>query len=91
MGRESTNRINVYCKKGHLLFKNYRKVGGGTLLKCYEDEIGKDFSVHNEPPSLEEIIYCGQCEPPLAVAVVKMIHGRVAFEVKHGGIRKVVT
>lgn len=34
--------IDVYCKKGHLLFEKYKKVKSGFLMKCYIDEIGID-------------------------------------------------
>ena len=36
-------KIDVFCKNDHLLFGRYKKVKSGFLLKCYIDEIGKDY------------------------------------------------
>lgn len=88
MSKEKT--INVYCRNNHLLFERYRKVGGGRLQKCYRDEIGRDHT-KSQDLKLNQVIYCTKCEPALAVAVIKLIHGRIAYEVIPSGIRKVVT
>lgn len=91
MGKENKiKRIDVYCRKGHLLFENYRKVGGGRLQKLYEDEIGED---HTDSLGLPQsaVIYCRECEPPRPVANINLIHGRRAYEVIQSGIRKIVT
>jgi len=92
MGKEANKvrRIDVYCKEGHLLFEDYRKVGGGRLLKTYRDEIKEDHTDSGKLP-LHGVIYCRKCEPPRPVAEVEMIHGRVAYEIIQSGIRKVVT
>lgn len=82
--------INVFCRNGHLIFKNYHKVGGGRLQKCYSVEIGKDFTDSAEK-GIGDVIYCLKCNPMLPVATVSLIHGRRAFEIIQSGIRKIVT
>lgn len=86
---EKAKIINVHDKEGHLLFERYRKVGSGRLLKCFRDEIGVDHT-KSQDLTLDQIIYCTQCEPPLAVAVVTMIHGRVAYKIKSSGVPKMI-
>lgn len=91
MGKENKiKRVDVYCRDGHLLFEDYRKVGAGRLQKVYEDEIGEDHTDSLGLP-LSEVIYCHECEPPRPVSEVAMIHGRRAYKVIQSGIRKVVT
>lgn len=89
MGKEAKT-INVYCKNGHLLFKNYRKEGSGRLQKCFVDMIGKDLT-DSSSLKMNEIIYCTLCYPPIAVAVVGLVHGRPAYIINHSGTRKVIT
>ena len=90
MGKNRSTTIDVKCINGHVVFERYNKEGEGRLLKVYRDEIGTDHSKHSDKPELGEIIYCGICEPPLAVAAVQMIHGRVAYKVKPTGIPKTI-
>lgn len=91
MGKESkVKTIGVYCINNHLLFERYRKVGAGRLQKCFRDEIGVDHT-RSDDKQLGDLIYCLQCNPMLPVAIVAMIHGRVAYKVKSSGIRKIVT
>jgi hypothetical protein len=91
MGKENKiKKVDVFCRSGHLLFEDYRKVGGGRLLKAYQDEIGEDHTESGELPP-HAVIYCRECDPPRPVATVEMIHGRVAYEIIQPGIRKVVT
>lgn len=82
--------INVYCRKGHLLFEKYHKKGGGRLQKCYLDEIGNDHTGSAER-EINETIYCLECNPMLPVAILSLIHGRKAYKIIQSGIRKVVT
>jgi len=82
--------VNVYCRKGHLLFEKYHKKGGGRLQKCYINEIGNDLT-ESTKKEIGETIYCLQCNPMLPVAVVSLIHGRKAYKIIPSGIRKVVT
>lgn len=85
--KEST--ITVFCNNGHKLWR-YKKVGAGLLQKCYEDMIGRDYTGDNTQLDLGQTIFCAQCEPPLAVAIVKIISGRRAYEVT-SGVRKIRT
>lgn len=80
--------IDVECKNGHLLFKKYRKVIAGNLLKCYIDEIGTDYvGVSNLKTGQD--VYCLQCN--LRIGRIGMVHGRPAVVVNHGGIKTVRT
>lgn len=88
---EKIKPITVHCVKDHRLWK-YTKKGGGRLQKCYEDQIGKDYTGQIDPQlSLGEIVYCTQCQPPLAVATLTLIHGRRAYEIDQQNVRKIRT
>lgn len=52
--------------------------------------IGRDYTGDNTQLDLGQTIFCAQCEPPLAVAIVKIISGRRAYEVT-SGVRKIRT
>ncbi len=89
--KEKVKSLTVYCDKGHKLWR-YRKIGGGRLIKCYEDEIGRDYTGQiSEELELGAIIYCTQCEPIVAVAFLTLIHGRRAYELEQSNVRRVRT
>ena len=63
----------------------YFKGGRGRLIKCYLDEIRKDYAnVAGQP--LEAQPACPSCGKDLGV--VKMIHGRPALKINQGTIRE---
>ena len=83
--------VDVYCKNGHLLFKRYRKVGLGKLIKCYIDEIRID-QVGVSGLKNETMIYCPFCEKEdktLRVGRIGLVHGRPAVILNQGGIRQI--
>lgn len=85
--------IDVYCKKGHLLFEKYKKVKSGFLMKCYIDEIGIDH-VGVSGLANETDIYCPSCKnegEKLRIGRIAMVHGRPAVIVNHGGIKRIKT
>jgi len=93
MGKETGKQIDIKCKKRHLIFEGYNKVGKGRLLKVYQDQVKKDHTIPQEKEGLEigDFIYCGICEPPLAVASLQMIHGKLAYKIKSSGVPKTRT
>ena len=85
--------IDIYCKNGHILFGSYRKVKSGFLMKCYVDEIGKDYvgvsSLPNEPD-----VFCKECKKggqKLRIGRIDQVHGRPAVVVNHGGVKRIKT
>ena len=82
--------ISVYCRKGHIVFEKYHKIGKGRLQKCYIDQIGQDHTNGSEK-AINDFVYCLKCNPMLPVAIVSLIHGRKAYKIIQSGIRKVVT
>jgi len=85
--------IDVKCKNGHLLFRKYRKIKPGNLLKCYIDQIGQDLISVNGLPS-DTDIYCPMCQKEnitLRIGRIGMVHGRPAVIVNHGGIKPIRT
>ena len=80
--------IDVECKNGHLLFKKYRKVLAGNLLKCYIDEIGFDY-VGVSSLKTNQDVFCPICN--IRIGRIGMVHGRPAVVVNHGGIKPIRT
>ncbi len=76
--------IDVKCRCGCLLFK-YFKGGRGRLIKCFLDEIRKDYA-NVAGLSLEARPVCLNCGKELGV--VKMIHGRPALKINQGTVRE---
>jgi hypothetical protein len=76
--------IDVMCRCGYLLF-TYYKGGRGRLIKCYLDEIRKDYAqvvalpLNAQPP-------CPHCGKELGL--IKMIHGRPALKINQGTIKE---
>jgi hypothetical protein len=76
--------IKVECRCGYLLFK-YFKGGRGRLVKCYLDEIRKDYA-HVADQALDAQPTCPACGK--ALGVVKMIQGRPALKINQGTIKE---
>lgn len=85
-GRKKT--IDVYCKDGHLLFKNYLKVGRGKLIKCYFDKITIDYTMSQEL-KLGENVPCADKSCGLRIGRVAMVRGRPAVKLNQGGIKPI--
>ena len=85
-GRKKT--INVYCKNGHLLFKNYLKVGRGKLIKCYFDKIAIDYTMSQKLP-VGEGVPCADKACELRVGRVAMVRGKPAVKLNQGGIKPI--
>ncbi|MBN1889303.1 MAG: hypothetical protein JW850_15015 [Thermoflexales bacterium] len=81
--------IKVERRCGYLLFK-YFKGGRGRLIKCYLDEIRKDYGgrlrSHVAGQPLEAQPACPACGK--ALGVVKLIHGLPALKINQGTIRE---
>jgi len=76
--------IKVECRCGYVLFR-YFKGGRGRLIKCYLDEIRKDYAQVAEQP-LDAQPTCPVCGKELGT--IKMIHGRPALKINQGTIRE---
>lgn len=85
-GREKT--INVFCKNGHWLFKNYLKVGRGKLIKCYFDKIAVDYTL-SQKLKLGEDVPCADKDCDLRIGRVAMVRGRPAVKLNQGGIKPI--
>jgi len=79
--------IKVYCKCGYLLFKYYKDVRG-RLIKCYLDEIRKDY-VGVSDVDLGQYVFCPQCHAK--IGYVTRVHGRKAIKLNQGAISKIRT
>jgi hypothetical protein len=79
--------IKVKCECGYLLFKYFKDIRG-RLIKCYLDEIRKDFvgviSLKNGERPL-----CPECKSE--IGVVTIIHGRPAIKLNQACIKKIRT
>jgi hypothetical protein len=79
--------IKVECRCGRLLFR-YFKGGRGRLIKCFLDEIRKDYvGVLDEP--VDPRPTCPDCGGELGV--VRMIRGRPALKMNQGTIKQTRT
>ena len=79
--------IKVECRCGRLLFK-YFKGGRGRLIKCYLDEIRKDYAgVLGAPTGSRPA--CPGCQKDLGV--VRMVRGRPALKINQGTVRETRT
>jgi len=79
--------IKVHCQCGQLLFK-YFKRGRGRLIKCYLDEIRRDYAgVSGMPIGARPI--CPGCRKELGV--IKIIRGRPALKINQGTVEKTRT
>jgi len=85
-GRKKT--VNVYCRNGHLLFKNYLKVGRGKLIKCYFDKIATDYTTSQRLPVGEDVP-CADKTCGLRIGRVAMVRGRPAVKLNQGGIKQI--
>jgi hypothetical protein len=79
--------IKVECRCGQLLFKYY-KGGRGRLIKCYLDEIRKDYvgileGATDSPPT------CPGCGKVLGA--VRIVHGRPALKINQGTVKETRT
>lgn len=83
-----TKKIDVFCKNDHLLFGRYKKVKSGFLLKCYIDEIGKDY-VGVKNLENESDVFCPNCK--IRIGRIGQVHGRVAVVINHGGVKRIKT
>ena len=85
--------ITIECQCGQPLFKYY-KGGRGRLIKCFPDEIRKDFvgildafedetygQGNSAPPS------CPRCGRELGI--VRIIRGRPALKINQGAVKPV--
>jgi hypothetical protein len=85
--------ITVECQCGQPLFKYY-KAGRGRLIKCFRDEIRRDFvgildtfeekapgQGNPAPPS------CPRCGSELGI--VRIIRGRPALKINQGAVKQV--
>ena len=84
-GRKKT--IDVYCRNGHLLFKNYLKVGRGKLIKCYFDKIAIDYTL-SQKLKLGQDVPCVDKNCDLRIGRVAMVRGRPAVRLNQGGIKQ---
>ena len=79
--------IKVECRCGQLLFKYY-KGGRGRLIKCYLDEIRRDY-VGVSGYATGSRPACPGCEKELGI--VRMVHGRPALKINQGTIKETRT
>ena len=79
--------IKVQCRCGQLLCK-YFKAGRGRLIKCYLDEIRKDYAGISETP-IGSRPTCPGCGKELGV--VSIIHGRPALKINQGTVKETRT
>lgn len=85
-GRKKT--INVYCKNGHLLFKNYLKVGRGKLIRCYFDKMAIDYTL-GQKLKLGKNVLCADKDCDLRIGRIAMVRGRPAVRLNQGGIKQI--
>jgi len=79
--------IKVQCQCGQRLFKYY-KCARGRLIKCYLDEIRKDYvGIIGAPDGAQPV--CPSCGQPLGV--VTIVHGRPALKLDQGTVQQVRT
>jgi hypothetical protein len=85
--------ITVECQCGQPLFKYY-KGGRGRLIKCFLDEIRKDFvgildAVEDETrgPGDSALPPCPRCGGKLGI--VRIIRGRPALKINQGTVKQV--
>jgi hypothetical protein len=79
--------IKVECRCGQLLFKYY-KGGRGRLIKCYLDEIRKDYvGVLEGAPGLHPT--CPSCGK--VIGVVRIVRGRPALKINQGTVKETRT
>ena len=78
--------IKVYCKCGYLLCKYYKDVRG-RLIKCYLDEIRKDYiGITETALSLGEPVFCPNCGSK--IGYITLIHGRKSLKLNQEEIKK---
>lgn len=80
--------IDVECQNGHVLFGRYKKEKSGFLMKCYINEIGKDF-VGVTGLGNETDVFCSKCK--LRVGRIGQIHGRPCVIINHGAVKRIKT
>lgn len=79
--------IKVHCQCGQLLFK-YFKGRRGRLIKCYLDEIRRDYAdVADMPIGARPV--CPGCREELGV--IRIIRGRPALKINQGTVEKTRT
>lgn len=77
--------IKVQCRCGQLLF-HYYKGGRGRLIKCYLDEIRRDYvGVQPEEPRPR----CPGCGGELGV--IRLIRRRLALKLNQGTVKETRT
>ncbi len=79
--------IKVECRCGRLLFK-YFKAGRGRLIKCYLDEIVKDY-VGVSGISEDAHPTCPGCGKE--IGALRIIHGRPALKLNQGTVKETRT
>ncbi len=79
--------IKVECRCGRLLFK-YFKGGRGRLIKCYLDEIRKDYVGVSDCPAGARPT-CPGCEKE--IGIVRMVRGRPALKINQGTVKETRT
>lgn len=72
----NTRMIDIYCNGCRAQLYRYRKVGQGHLVKCYEDEITKDFTNGD--------LKCPECGTQFARR--RTIHARPAHKIIQGKV-----
>lgn len=89
----NTKIIDVYCKNNHLIFGRYKKVKSGFLMKCYIDEIGKDYIGASNLKNQTSVFcsYCSQEGKNNRIGRIDIVHGRPAVIINHGGVKQVKT
>ena len=86
MAREKS--VRICCKNGHPLW-NYHTSQKNRITACDENEIyGDKTSAADHELTEEEVIYCSQCEPALAVATLELINGRLHRKLIRTAVRK---
>jgi len=68
--------INIYCKKCRFKLLVYRKGGNGSLIKCFESRITKNFT--------EEVGVCPNCNGQFSR--LTMIRGEPALKIIGGKV-----
>jgi hypothetical protein len=79
--------IKVQCQCGRLLFK-YHKGGRGRLIKCYLEEIRRDY-VGIDKSALGSQPECPGCGKELGI--VRLVRGRPALKINHGTVKETRT
>jgi len=79
--------IKVECQCGQLLFRYY-KGGRGRLIKCFLDEIRRDYvNVTDAPTGARPT--CPNCGKELGI--VRLVHGRPALKINQGTVKETRT